>query len=38
MTMFQTPGWNALSDRLTVEIADLRRVGRDIRITVRVVL
>lgn len=38
MTMFQTPGWNALSDRLTVEVADLRRVGRDIRITVRVVL
>jgi len=37
MTMFQTPGWNALSDRLTVEVADLRRVGRDIRITVRVV-
>ena len=37
MSMFQTPGWNALSDRLTVEVADLRRVGRDIRITVRVV-
>jgi len=38
MTMFRTPGWQALSDRQTVEVADLRRVGRDIRITVRVVL
>ncbi|MGI9224395.1 MAG: bifunctional diaminohydroxyphosphoribosylaminopyrimidine deaminase/5-amino-6-(5-phosphoribosylamino)uracil reductase RibD [Woeseiaceae bacterium] len=35
MTMFRTPGWQALSDRLTVEIADVRRVGRDIRVTVR---
>jgi len=38
MSMFRTPGWQALSDRLDVEIADLRRVGRDIRITVRVVV
>jgi len=37
MPMFRTPGWQALSDRLTVEVADLRRVGRDIRVTVRVV-
>jgi len=37
MSMFQTPGWKALSDRLTVDVSDLRRVGRDIRITVRVV-
>jgi diaminohydroxyphosphoribosylaminopyrimidine deaminase/5-amino-6-(5-phosphoribosylamino)uracil reductase len=36
MTMFRTPGWQALSDRLTVEVADVRRVGRDIRVTVRV--
>lgn len=35
MTMFRTPGWRALSDRLTVEIADVRRVGSDIRIIVR---
>jgi diaminohydroxyphosphoribosylaminopyrimidine deaminase/5-amino-6-(5-phosphoribosylamino)uracil reductase len=37
MKMFQTPGWQALSDRQTVEVADLRRVGRDIRITARLV-
>lgn len=37
MTMFRTPGWQSLSDRLTVEVADLRRIGQDIRVTVRVV-
>jgi len=37
MTMFRTPGWQSLSDRLTVEIADMRRIGKDIRVTVRVV-
>lgn len=36
MSMFRTPEWTALSNRLSVEIADLRRVGQDIRITVRV--
>jgi diaminohydroxyphosphoribosylaminopyrimidine deaminase/5-amino-6-(5-phosphoribosylamino)uracil reductase len=37
MPMFRTPAWQALSDRATVEIADLRRIGSDIRITARVV-
>jgi diaminohydroxyphosphoribosylaminopyrimidine deaminase/5-amino-6-(5-phosphoribosylamino)uracil reductase len=37
MKVFRTPEWTALSDRLSVDIADLRRVGQDIRITVRVV-
>jgi diaminohydroxyphosphoribosylaminopyrimidine deaminase/5-amino-6-(5-phosphoribosylamino)uracil reductase len=37
MTMFRTPGWQALSDRLTVEVADVRRIGRDIRVTARLV-
>jgi hypothetical protein len=37
MPMFRTPTWQALSDRAPVEIADLRRIGSDIRITARVV-
>ncbi len=37
MTMFRTPLWTAMSNRLSVDIIDLRRVGQDIRITVRVV-
>ena len=35
-TMFRTPDWEALSDRLELEITDLRRVGQDMRITARV--
>jgi diaminohydroxyphosphoribosylaminopyrimidine deaminase/5-amino-6-(5-phosphoribosylamino)uracil reductase len=35
--MFLTPTWQALADRAHVEIRDLRRIGRDIRLTVRVV-
>jgi diaminohydroxyphosphoribosylaminopyrimidine deaminase/5-amino-6-(5-phosphoribosylamino)uracil reductase len=34
--MFQTPSWSALADRRNLEISDVRRVGRDTRITARV--
>jgi diaminohydroxyphosphoribosylaminopyrimidine deaminase/5-amino-6-(5-phosphoribosylamino)uracil reductase len=37
MPMFRTPSWQALADRADVEIRELRRVGRDIRLTARVV-
>jgi diaminohydroxyphosphoribosylaminopyrimidine deaminase/5-amino-6-(5-phosphoribosylamino)uracil reductase len=30
-----TPGWQALDQRLALDVVDLRRVGRDIRITAR---
>lgn len=33
--MFATPHWLALADRKAVEIADLRHVGNDLRITAR---
>lgn len=32
-TMFRTPQWTALADRQALDITDVRRVGRDIRIT-----
>ena len=35
MGMFQTPKWTALSDRLALEISDVRSVGADTRITAR---
>jgi diaminohydroxyphosphoribosylaminopyrimidine deaminase/5-amino-6-(5-phosphoribosylamino)uracil reductase len=35
-TMFRTPGWTQLSDRLALDIVDMRRVGDDIRITARI--
>ena len=35
-TMFSTPGWNALSDRLELDITEVRRVGQDMRITASV--
>jgi diaminohydroxyphosphoribosylaminopyrimidine deaminase/5-amino-6-(5-phosphoribosylamino)uracil reductase len=35
--MFATPEWTQLADRRTLDITDLRRIGRDIRITARVV-
>jgi diaminohydroxyphosphoribosylaminopyrimidine deaminase/5-amino-6-(5-phosphoribosylamino)uracil reductase len=34
--MFATPAWEALADRKTLTIGDVRRVGRDTRITARV--
>ncbi len=34
-SMFSTPAWQALSDRRSLEIVDLRRVGGDTRITAR---
>jgi diaminohydroxyphosphoribosylaminopyrimidine deaminase/5-amino-6-(5-phosphoribosylamino)uracil reductase len=37
MPMFRTPNWPALADRAGVEIRDLRRVGKDIRVTARMV-
>ena len=37
MPMFRTPTWPALADRADVEIREVRRVGRDIRLTARVV-
>ncbi len=33
--MFGTPEWTRLADRLALDIADLRRVGTDLRITAR---
>jgi diaminohydroxyphosphoribosylaminopyrimidine deaminase/5-amino-6-(5-phosphoribosylamino)uracil reductase len=33
--MFRTPTWTELADRRTLEIADVRRVGKDTRITAR---
>jgi diaminohydroxyphosphoribosylaminopyrimidine deaminase/5-amino-6-(5-phosphoribosylamino)uracil reductase len=33
--MFSTPEWKRLADRRVLDIADLRRVGTDIRITAR---
>jgi diaminohydroxyphosphoribosylaminopyrimidine deaminase/5-amino-6-(5-phosphoribosylamino)uracil reductase len=36
MPMFRTPTWQALADRADVEFRDLRRIGRDIRLTARV--
>jgi diaminohydroxyphosphoribosylaminopyrimidine deaminase/5-amino-6-(5-phosphoribosylamino)uracil reductase len=37
MPMFRTPTWQALADRADVEVRELRHVGRDIRLTARVV-
>ena len=37
MPMFRTQNWQALADRADVEISDLRRVGRDVRVTARMV-
>jgi diaminohydroxyphosphoribosylaminopyrimidine deaminase/5-amino-6-(5-phosphoribosylamino)uracil reductase len=37
MPMFRTESWQALADRGAVEIRDMRRVGKDIRVTARVV-
>lgn len=34
--MFTTPGWDALQDRRTLDIVDVRRLGRDTRITARI--
>jgi diaminohydroxyphosphoribosylaminopyrimidine deaminase/5-amino-6-(5-phosphoribosylamino)uracil reductase len=34
--MFRTPAWTGLADRQALRITDLRRVGRDLRITARV--
>ncbi len=34
--MFRTPGWRDLGNRCPMKIADMRRVGADIRITARV--
>ena len=33
--MFSTPAWEALADRKTLTIGDVRRVGQDTRITAR---
>jgi len=35
MGMFRTPTWTELADRRTLEIFDVRRVGKDTRITAR---
>lgn len=37
MPMFRTPTWQALADGAHVAITDLRHVGRDIRLTARLV-
>jgi len=34
--MFETPAWERLADRRTLEVTDVRRVGSDTRITARV--
>ncbi|HSM31017.1 MAG TPA: dihydrofolate reductase family protein, partial [Woeseiaceae bacterium] len=34
--MFRTPGWTQLADRLALDVIDVRRVGRDIRMTARI--
>lgn len=34
--MFNTPSWSTLADRRTLNIADVRRVGTDTRITARI--
>jgi diaminohydroxyphosphoribosylaminopyrimidine deaminase/5-amino-6-(5-phosphoribosylamino)uracil reductase len=34
-SMFRTPEWTRLADRLALDITDLRRVGTDLRITAR---
>lgn len=34
--MFNTPTWNALADRRTLDIRDVRRIGSDTRITARI--
>ena len=33
--MFRTPAWQALADRRTLTIRDVRRIGKDTRITAR---
>jgi hypothetical protein len=33
--MFATPHWLALGDRAALDIVDLRRVGKDLKITAR---
>ena len=35
-SMFETPSWQALADRKALDIRDIRRIGRDTRITARV--
>ena len=37
MSMFRTPAWQSLADRAELEIRESRRIGRDIRLTVRLV-
>lgn len=34
--MFSTPGWESLQDRRTLDILDVRRLGRDTRISARI--
>jgi diaminohydroxyphosphoribosylaminopyrimidine deaminase/5-amino-6-(5-phosphoribosylamino)uracil reductase len=33
--MFTTPGWQSIKERLDVEIVDVRKIGRDLRITAK---
>lgn len=33
--MFATPAWQALADRRTLSVTDVRRIGKDMRITAR---
>ena len=33
--MAVTPEWKGLSDRLVLDVTDIRKIGRDIRITAR---
>ena len=35
-TMFATPDWKSLADRVTLDIVDVRKVGADMRITARI--
>ncbi len=35
LPMFSTPDWTVLADRRELEIIEMRRVGRDLRITAR---
>jgi len=36
LSMFRTPAWTALADRLQLDIVDRRHVGDDLRITARI--
>ena len=35
-TIFSTPGWQSLADRVTLDVVDTRKVGKDTRIIARV--